>query len=158
MTSTAKTSTANTRTPTAKPSAAGLARIAIAGMASLLFLAGCTQGQDNQTPQIAPTQPLAVKTPPPPYPIELACNNIGGQVGLILKIGADGLPKNVRVEDGSGHPQLDQAAVEAVKTWVFQPGTSRGQPVETDLRVPVTFTPQDMDSDECVQDQAPMQD
>ena len=152
------TSTANTRTPTAKPSAAGLPRIAIAGMASLLILAGCTQGQNNQTPQIMPTQPLAVKTPPPPYPIELACNNIGGQVGLIMKIGSDGLPKNIRVEDGSGHAQLDQAAVEAVKTWVFQPGTSRGQPVETDLRVPVTFTPQDMDSDECVQheDQAPL--
>ncbi|MGV8942201.1 MAG: energy transducer TonB [Lysobacter sp.] len=133
--------------------------IAIAGMASLLFLAGCTQGPDNQAPQIMPTQPLAVKTPPPSYPIELACDNIGGQVGLIMKIGADGMPKNIRVEDGSGHPQLDQAAAEAVKAWVFQPGTSRGQPVETDLRVPVTFTPQDMDSDECVrhEDQAPLQ-
>lgn len=135
-----------------------LPRIAIVCMTSLWLLAGCTQGQDNQVPQIMPTQPLAVKTPPPPYPIELACNNIGGQVGLIMKIGTDGIPKNIRIEDGSGNAQLDEAAAAAVRTWIFQPGTSRGQPVETDLRVPVTFTPQDMDSDACIQheDQPPL--
>lgn len=150
---------ADARASTVGGPVARLPRIALLGLASLLLLAGCNQGADNQTPQILPTQPLAVKTPPPPYPAELACDNIGGQVGLIMKIGADGIPKNIRVEDGSGHPQLDRAAVDAVRTWVFQPGTSRGQPVETDLRVPVTFTPQDVDSDECIQyqEQAPLQ-
>ncbi len=145
------TITKNVRSSPKKASAAPLPGIAIAGIACLLLLAGCTKGHDNQSSQIMPTQPLAVKTPPPLYPIELACDNIGGQVGLIMKIGPDGIPNHIRVEDGSGHPQLDQAAAEAVKSWVFQPGTSRGLPVETDLRVPVTFTPREMESDECVQ-------
>lgn len=124
------------------PAACALTLVAI--------LSGCApESTDEAAPQVAPTQPMAVKTPPPLYPAELACAGIAGQVGVILTIGADGVPKDVRVEDSSGHPQLDQYAVDAVKGWEFQPGTSRGKPTETPLRVPVTFTAPDMDSDRC---------
>lgn len=124
---------------------------AIGALALAVMLAACSPatGPAEPSTQIAPTQPLAVDTPPPTYPAELACAGIAGHVGVLLTIGVDGTPKNVRVEDTSGHPQLDQAAVDAVKGWKFQPGTSRGEPAETPLRVPVTFTAPDMDSDRC---------
>lgn len=120
----------------------------------LALLAACTgNGPGNQTeqPQAQPTQPLAVETPPPDYPAELACDGVGGHVGLLMKIGTDGTPKNIRVEDGSGYAALDQAAIEAVKHWRFQPATRRGEAMETDLRVPVTFTAPTMRPDMCFQ-------
>lgn len=118
-------------------------------LAMALLLVACNPAPADRPEVIAPTQPLAVETPPPAYPAELACAGIAGQVGVLLTIGVDGRPKNVRVEGSSGHPQLDQAAVDAVKGWKFQPGTSRGQPAESPLRVPVTFTAPDLDSDRC---------
>ena len=122
---------------------------AASALALAVMLAGCSPDPAAQSTPVAPTQPLAVETPPPQYPAELACAGIEGQVGILLTIGVDGIPKNIRVEDSSGHPQLDQAAMDAVKGWKFQPGTSRGEPAETPLRVPVTFTAPDMDSDRC---------
>lgn len=122
---------------------------AVSALAIGLMLAGCSSEQADQPTPVAPTQPMAVETPPPEYPEELACAGIEGEVGVLLTIGVDGIPKNVKVEDTSGHPQLDAAAVDAVKGWKFQAGTSRGQPAESPLRVPVKFTAPGMDSERC---------
>ena len=116
---------------------------------SLALLAGC-EGP-IQTPAIAPTQPAAIDTPPPVYPPELACADIGGTVGLIMEIGIDGSPTNIRIENSSGQPVLDQSAIKAVESWKFRPGTRNGNPVTTDLRVPVTFEPPTMRPDMCFQ-------
>jgi len=116
---------------------------------ALVLLAGC-EGP-IQTPAIAPTQPIAVDTPPPEYPPQLACDDIGGTVGLIMEIGADGRPADIRVERSSGQPALDQSAVKAVEAWKFRPATRNGNPVSTDLRVPVTFEPPAMRPDMCFQ-------
>ncbi|MGH8083786.1 MAG: energy transducer TonB [Lysobacter sp.] len=122
---------------------------ACGALLSLALLAGC-EGP-IQAPAIAPTQPAAVDTPPPVYPPELACADIGGTVGLLMEIGVDGSPANIRIESSSGQPMLDQSAMEAVKAWKFRPGTRNGNPVSTDLRVPVTFEPPTMRPDMCFQ-------
>ena len=115
---------------------------AVLPLLTLAVLAGCGQGPGGPpAPTVEPTPPTAVNTPPPDYPLELACYEQGGTAGLILKIGLDGRARDIRVESSSGHPQLDQAALAAVETWEFRPATRGGQPVETDLRVPVKFTP-----------------
>ena len=111
-----------------------------ASLAMLLVLSGCERPVDSEA-LIPPTQPRAVHTPPPDYPPELACYDQGGRVDLILEVGLDGRPHDVRIERSSGHPQLDQAALDAVAGWEFRPGTRGGEPVATDLRVPVTFRP-----------------
>ncbi len=116
---------------------------------SLALLAGC-EGP-VQAPPVPPTQPLAVDTPPPSYPPELACDDIGGTVGLIMKIGVEGSPTDVRVESSSGQPALDQSAMDAVETWTFRPATRNGNPVSTGLRVPVTFDAPTMRPDMCFQ-------
>lgn len=136
-----------------KLSRARAARLVIGGAAlSLALLAGCDGGGPPDTStMVAPTQPVALDTPPPAYPPELACFDKGGTVGLLLEINVDGTPVNIRVETGSGHPQLDQAALDAVKTWRFRPATRNGAPVQTDLRVPVTFNPPTLRPDLCFQ-------
>lgn len=112
----------------------------VAALSALLALAGCERPVDSEA-LIPPTQPRAVHTPPPVYPDELACYGQGGTTDLIMEIGVDGSPHELRIERSSGHPQLDQAALDAVAGWEFAPGTRGGEPVARDLRVPVTFRP-----------------
>lgn len=128
------------------------ARPVLIGALSLALLVGCGEGGPPDTSMmVAPTQPVALDTPPPAYPPELACFDRGGTVGLLMQIGVDGAPADIRVETSSGHPQLDQSATEAVESWKFRPATRNGNPVATDLRVPVTFSPPDVRPDMCFQ-------
>jgi periplasmic protein TonB len=46
-----------------------------------------------------------------------------------------------RIQVLSGHPLLVPAALEAVKTWVYQPTLLNGQPVEVETTVDVNFPP-----------------
>lgn len=117
-----------------------------------VLLAGCNGGgsdRDVPTPTLPATDPLAIDTPPPTYPMELACAGLGGEVVLALSLDAQGFPADVRIENSSRRPALDVAAVAAVRTWRFQPATNRGQPVPTRIRVPVKFTPPVMRPDRC---------
>ena len=136
-------STCHTRNPT---------RRVLIGALSLAMLVGCGEGGPPDTSMmVAPTQPVALDTPPPAYPPELACFDRGGTVGLLMQIGVDGAPADIRVETSSGHPQLDQSATEAVESWKFRPATRNGNLIATDLRVPVTFSPPDVRPDMCFQ-------
>ena len=117
-----------------------------------ILLAACTGGdsdRDTPTPTPSSTDPRAVDTPPPDYPMELACAGAGGEGILVLALDAKGMPADVRVENSSRRPALDAAAIAAVRTWRFQPATRRGEPVPTRIRVPVKFTPPVMRPDRC---------
>lgn len=117
---------------------------------SVALLAGCNGTPAEQgPPQIGATDPIAQDTPPPVYPLELACAGFGGQVILELSVGADGTPSSVRTERSSRRKALDNAAVAAVRTWQFRPATVRGKPVAARIRVPVTFTPPVMRPELC---------
>jgi len=126
----------------------GLRRAAC--VAVLSMLAGCGGTAVEPAPiQVPATDPVALDTPPPTYPLELACANRGGQVVLMLTIGVDGTPGEIRTEVSSRRKALDAAAVAAVRTWRFKPATTRGKPVPASIRVPVTFTPPVMRPDLC---------
>ena len=116
-------------------------------VASMALVAGC----DNTPapPPMATTQLMAVNTPPPGYPEELACNEIGGQVVLQLTVGPEGTPTTVKITQSSGVPALDKSATEAVRSWQFEPATRGGNPVASQLSVPVTFTPPTLRPDSC---------
>lgn len=104
----------------------------------VLALAGCEQ---SLPPPIKTTQVMAIETPSPAYPPELACADIGGRVLLRLTVGTEGRPGNVELLESSGQPVLDASAQEAVRTWRFEPATRGGQPAAAQINVPVTFTP-----------------
>ena len=111
-------------------------------------LAACAPAPEGPPVQ-APTDLMAVDTPPPAYPEALACDDIGGQTVLTVTVGPEGRPTNVRVKQSSGQPELDAAAVEGVKVWQFRAATRAGQAVATDIQVPVTFKPPTMRPDRC---------
>lgn len=103
-----------------------------------LLLAGCEQ---SVPPPIDTSRLVAVETPPPAYPPELACANVGGRVLLRLTIETDGRPVQVETLESSGQPALDAAAREAVQTWRFEPPMRAGVAARSHVNVPVTFTP-----------------
>lgn len=115
-------------------------RAVLPTMVALLALSAC-RGDDAApaAPVVAPTDPQAVGTPPPDYPLELACAGIDGQTTLQLTIGPDGRITGSRLERGSGSAALDRLAQDAVKQWRFEPATRGGQPIEARIRVPITF-------------------
>ena len=122
-------------------------RLAIgAAIASGLMLAGCEQ---SAPPPLSSTRVMAVETPPPVYPLELACADIGGRVLLRLSIGPDGRPTRVETLESSGQPALDASAAKAVEDWTFQAATRADQPVASQINVPMTFTPPVEKPDTC---------
>jgi protein TonB len=65
-----------------------------------------------------------------------------GQEGLVLvlaEISAKGGVEGVRVSKSSGHSSLDEAAMEAVRRWRFQPALKNGHPVPSTLEQPIRF-------------------
>jgi TonB family protein len=74
----------------------------------------------------------------PQYPAEARDRGVEGEVLLDVVVGADGNVAEATVL--SGHPLLNDAAVEAVKQWKFQPITSNGAPAEAETKVRVRFS------------------
>jgi len=76
------------------------------------------------------------------YPPELRSQGVGGVVRLRLLVGKDGVPREVRVLEGSGLPRLDQAAMEVAAVIRFEPATSHdGSPLEVWAAFPIVFRP-----------------
>jgi TonB family protein len=87
---------------------------------------------------LVPTKLLDVK---PAYPENLKAAKVGGVVELDALIGADGLVADVRAVT-SPDPDLESAAMEAVRQWVFSSTLLNCTPTEVRMRVFVNFTSQ----------------
>jgi protein TonB len=87
-------------------------------------------GRVQNNKLISSTQPV--------YP-DLAKNaRIQGTVELATLIGPDGHVQQLKVV--SGHPLLRQAALDAVKEWVYQPTLLNEKPVSVSTTVDIIFT------------------
>ncbi|HYQ22174.1 energy transducer TonB [Stenotrophomonas sp.] len=112
-------------------------------------LAACGSSQPPEPPAAPPTEVAAVKTPPPQYPMELACTGVGGTSTFKVTIGTDGKPSEVLLLTGAGNPQLDELAKTAVQAWEFKAATRNGQAVPATIQVPVSFNPPQPKPDQC---------
>ena len=74
----------------------------------------------------------------PQYPAIAKAARIQGTVVLQATISKNGTIENLHVI--SGPPMLQQAAMEAVKTWRYRPYLLNGEPVEVETQVNVIFT------------------
>jgi protein TonB len=83
-------------------------------------------------------EPKQVRAPQPVYPEIARQAKVQGVVILEATIGKDGRVKDVKVLRPA--PLLDQAAVDAVKQWVYTPTLLNGVPVEVIMTVTVNFT------------------
>lgn len=113
------------------------------------LLAACGKADAPAEPFIPSTQVMATETPPPDYPIEVACAGIGGTTVLTVTVGVEGKPTEVVLAQSSGNAALDKAALERVPSWQFQAATRRGEPVPMSIKVPVNFKPPVVRPDDC---------
>ena len=74
----------------------------------------------------------------PNYPPLAKQARIQGTVKFNAVIAKDGTIQNLTVV--SGHPMLVQAALEAVKQWLYKPTLLNGEPVEVITTIDVNFT------------------
>ena len=107
-------------------------------------------------PKLPPPKPAPAKAPPPRvrvggvvqaakivhqvmpvYPPLARQARISGTVRLDAVIGRDGIIQSLQVM--SGHPWLAQAALDAVRQWVYRPTLLNGEPVEVLTQIDVNF-------------------
>jgi len=82
--------------------------------------------------------PEAITKVPPEYPDIARQSNMEGTVVIQALVGKDGRVKDTKVVKSV--PVLDDAALAAVKRWVFKPALSNNKPVAVWVAVPVKFT------------------
>jgi protein TonB len=70
---------------------------------------------------------------PPVYPMSARRRGVEGDVSLRVDLSADGRPRAVSVQHGSGDAQLDAAAIRAVAQWRFAVAAP------TTIEIPVHF-------------------
>lgn len=124
-------------------------RLMLCAALATTVLSGCGPSGEKAAPAIASTQVAAMQTPPPAYPIELACAGVGGKSVLNVVIGPEGAPTEVKLLTSSGNAQLDESAQQRVREWKFKPATRNGQAVPATIQVPVSFNPPQPKPDEC---------
>ena len=78
--------------------------------------------------------------PRPEYPIASRRRHEEGEVRLTITVSADGRPLRVSLAKSSGHSLLDQAAIEAVRGWTFEPARASEIAVPSEVVVPVRFS------------------
>ena len=83
-------------------------------------------------------RPRPIKNPDPEYSKEAKKRKIEGTVVLMVIVGADGLPRDIRVTRSLGHGR-DEEAIKAVKKWKFKPGTVQGRAVPVQINVVANF-------------------
>lgn len=90
--------------------------------------------------QIAPTESLSLllRQVPPVYPVAARDAKIEGSVVLKAVIRKDGNVGELSLV--SGHPLLVQAAMDAVKQWVYRPYYRNGEPTDVETLVVVEFS------------------
>lgn len=82
--------------------------------------------------------PKAIFAPDPEYSEEARKAKYQGTCVLWLIVGSDGKPRDIKVARSLGLG-LDEKAIEAVRTWKFDPAMKDGKPVAVTINVEVSF-------------------
>ncbi|MGH7703737.1 MAG: energy transducer TonB [Gemmatimonadales bacterium] len=82
--------------------------------------------------------PRAIYAPDPEYSEEARKAKYQGTVVLYVEIGTDGRTHNIRIQRSLGLG-LDEKAIEAVRSWKFEPARKDGQPVTVGVNIEVNF-------------------
>ena len=80
-----------------------------------------------------------VETRAPVYPPRCLRRGIEGTVRVKVLVGEDGRPQEVTIGKSSGDSALDEAAMEAVRAWRFEPARRNGVPVRAWAIIPIEF-------------------
>jgi len=81
-----------------------------------------------------------LQNPPPVYPSLSQRLKEQGDVLLRVRVGVNGEPLEISLQQSCGYARLDQAAQKAVRQWRFEPAQSNGKPVTAWVVVPFEFS------------------
>lgn len=84
-------------------------------------------------------KPNYLRNPAPAYPRRAVSQGHEGTVYLRVYLSERGTVERLTLARGSGHSELDRAAIQAVKRWRFKPERRAGIPVRSVVSVPVVF-------------------
>jgi TonB family protein len=99
-------------------------------------------GAADETLQFDATvqMPKPLKQVPPKYPESARKRGATGTVLVRALVTKDGTVGRVVVPRGKGvDPDLERAAVDAVRQWTFEPAKKNGTPVDVYVMIPVKF-------------------
>ena len=100
-----------------------------------------TRLSGGSAPAAAPrVVPKAIHKVSPDYPESERASRVEGVVVLALRVDKSGQVSNARVVRSLGKA-FDEAAVEAVRQWRFEPLLRDGQPVESEINITINFVP-----------------
>ncbi len=96
-------------------------------------------GGSGPRPDVMPA--MLNETLPFRYPPALFAQKVQGNVTLRIFIDSTGavLPDSTSVEESSGYPGLDSAAVKGAETLHYQPAMLGGNPIGVSILLPVYF-------------------
>ena len=83
--------------------------------------------------------PRASFNPPAPYPGEAQRLRQSGTVYILLKIDVQGRVAEASIDESSGFPLLDDAALTTLRRWVFSPARRNGRAVSITAVQPYRF-------------------
>ena len=84
-------------------------------------------------------QPDYRRNPKPAYPLAARRRRQEGLVLLSVKVSEEGIAARVTLKQSSGFRLLDEAALETVRDWEFEPARIGEFAVESEIEVPVRF-------------------
>jgi TonB family protein len=84
------------------------------------------------------TAPRAIHKVEPVYPDDARAEKLQGEVWLSVVIDEQGVPSDFVITNGLGG-SIDQAAIDAVSQWRFEPGMKGGVPVPVKATIAVNF-------------------
>lgn len=113
---------------------------ATAGGSSVVGTASESSGTGGRTAGNVVARPRYNRNPFPPYPSMARRRGYEGTVVLEVFVKENGSVGDLRVEASSSHPILDKTALDAVRTWKFEPGRENNRIVAMWVKVPVRFS------------------
>ncbi len=132
-----------------------LRRLAIVGLCSAIALTACVSalalrmevtdaGNQNAAPKPTKVNVKDLKIvhkEPPVYPAEAktAGNALNGEVQLEVIVGKTGEPENITVKK-SLRNDYDQAAIDAVRNWRWEPYHLNGEPVDVVTTITIVYS------------------
>ena len=115
-----------------------------AQQSSLSFNFAGTDSLSNATvtgPNLIPASPdNKARNRPPIYPMEAARQGQRGTVIVLIHVSPFGVTEGAEIMQSSGFQALDQAALDAVRSWRFRPAIQDGQAIAFDMPMKFVFT------------------
>ena len=118
----------------------GSAADSVAGAHAPVYAAGgrSVQTSANGDSVFVEAPPEAIERVPPKYPTQARVDGVSGTVMVIALVSTEGRVADAFVQDSI--PELDLAAMTAVRQWRFKPASTAGKPLAVWVAIPVKFT------------------